>query len=34
MFNKGWYKLESEEPQKIQQTLQQFTQYAEQQFPK
>lgn len=34
MFNKGWYKLDSEEPQKIQQAIQQFTQYAQQQFPK
>lgn len=33
MFNKGWYKLESQEPQKIVQTQQQFKQYAEQQFP-
>ncbi|WP_188802807.1 spore coat protein [Sporolactobacillus putidus] len=34
MFNKGWYKIESQDPQKIQQTHQQFTQYAQQQFPK
>ncbi|MCO7176062.1 spore coat protein [Sporolactobacillus kofuensis] len=34
MFNKGWYKFESQDPQKIQQTQQQFTQYAQQQFPK
>ncbi|GAY78470.1 spore coat F-containing protein [Sporolactobacillus inulinus] len=34
MFNKGWYKMESQDPQKIQQTVQQFTQYAQQQFPK
>ncbi|MCL1631128.1 spore coat protein [Sporolactobacillus sp. CPB3-1] len=34
MFNKGWYKMESQEPQKIQQTQQQFTQYAQQQFSK
>jgi Coat F domain. len=34
MFNKGWYKVESQAPQKIQQTYQQFTQYAQQQFPK
>lgn len=33
MFNKGWYKLESQDPQKIVQTQQQFKQYAEQQFP-
>ncbi|EST12833.1 MAG: spore coat protein [Sporolactobacillus laevolacticus] len=34
MFNKGWYKFESQDPQKIQQTQQQFAQYAQQQFPK
>ncbi|MFT8319146.1 MAG: spore coat protein [Sporolactobacillus sp.] len=34
MFNKGWYKFESQEPQKILQTQQQFTQDAQQQFPK
>ncbi|RYL93548.1 spore coat protein [Sporolactobacillus sp. Y61] len=34
MFNKGWYKFESQEPQKMQQTQQQFNQYARQQFPK
>ncbi|MFT8361907.1 MAG: spore coat protein [Sporolactobacillus sp.] len=33
MFNKGWYKLESQEPQKIVQAQQQFSQYAQQQFP-
>lgn len=34
MFNKGWYKVESQAPQKMQQTHQQFSQYAQQQFPK
>ncbi|RYM06203.1 spore coat protein [Sporolactobacillus sp. THM7-7] len=34
MFNKGWYKLQSVSPQKVQQTHQQFSQYAKQQFPK
>jgi spore coat protein CotF len=34
MFNKGWYKMESQDPQKIGQTVQQFGQYAQQQFPK
>ncbi|RYL95687.1 spore coat protein [Sporolactobacillus sp. THM7-4] len=34
MFNKGWYKVQSEEPRKLQQTHQQFSQYAQQQFPK
>lgn len=33
MFNKGWYKVESQDPKKIQQTHQQFSQYAQQQFP-
>lgn len=32
MFQNGWYKLEAEEPQKLQQTYQQFSNY-ETQFP-
>ncbi|GAA4713431.1 spore coat protein [Brevibacillus fulvus] len=32
MFRKGWYKLEAEEQQKLQQTYQQFSNYASQ-FP-
>nr|WP_026975279.1 spore coat protein [Alicyclobacillus contaminans] len=32
MFQKGWYKLEAETPQKIQQAQQQFQKYATQ-FP-
>ncbi len=32
MFRKGWYTLESEQPQKIAQTYQQFSQYSTQ-FP-
>ncbi|WEG13750.1 spore coat protein [Pullulanibacillus sp. KACC 23026] len=33
MFKKGWYGLEAEDSQKLQQTYQQFQQYAQQQFP-
>jgi spore coat protein CotF len=33
MFKKGWYGLEAEDPQKLQQTYQQFQQYQTQQFP-
>ncbi|MFT8872486.1 MAG: spore coat protein [Sporolactobacillus sp.] len=33
MFNKGWYKIESQDAQKITQATQQFSQYAAQQFP-
>jgi spore coat protein CotF len=32
MFQKGWYKLEAEEQQKLDQTYQQFSQYSSQ-FP-
>lgn len=33
MFKKGWYKLEAEDGQKLQQTHQQFSQYQQEQFP-
>lgn len=33
MFQKGWYKLEAEQAQKIQQSHQQFTNYTTTQFP-
>jgi len=32
MFKKGWYSVNAESPQTIQQTYQQFTQYATNQF--
>ncbi len=33
MFKKGWYGIEAEDTQKIQKTVQQFQNYAQQQFP-
>lgn len=33
MFKKGWYGLEAEDSQKLQQTFQQFQNYQQQQFP-
>lgn len=33
MFKKGWYGLEAEDAQKLQQTYQQFQNYEQQQFP-
>ena len=33
MFQKGWYGVEAESPQKLQQSYQKFSQYASQQFP-
>lgn len=33
MFQKGWYKLEQEDSQKLQQTHQQFSNYKTTQFP-
>ncbi|MCQ6275629.1 spore coat protein [Bacillus sp. V3B] len=33
MFQKGWYKLEQEEQQKLQQKYQQFQNYTTTQFP-
>lgn len=33
MFKKGWYGFEAESSQKLQQTLQQFSQYQTEQFP-
>jgi hypothetical protein len=33
MFRKGWYGVEAESPQKVQQAYQKFSQYATNQFP-
>jgi spore coat protein CotF len=33
MFKKGWYSLSAEGPQQLQQDYQQFSNYANQQFP-
>lgn len=34
MFKNGWYSVEAEDGQKLQQTYQQFSQYQTDQFPK